>query len=241
MMNCNIPARSPGWTIRDSDMSGEYGAIITDTFMELCTDYETLTQIEYPCLESNLLQEKIQQKSLIVMVFSAMCLEGYLNLYGAVALGDDEFYSKHERTSAVNKFDMICQDILKLSEGTYSKEITQIKELFDNRNYLAHSKSKEYTPTEIYVRECDPDEKTPLDTTRDRYELEKAEKAFHTVRDIALFFDSHDCNALATTCVFFTHILHQHYEENPHPDRIEFLKKHGIVHRFRQVKCNEIL
>lgn len=85
-----------------------------------------------------MIDERINEAGTIVIVFSAMCIEAYLNDYLAQKMGESMFYKHYERKSSAEKL------ILALgSENLQGKENVEleVKNLFIERNSLVHAKS----------------------------------------------------------------------------------------------------
>lgn len=79
------------------------------------------------------------------VVFQALAVEAYVNLFGVKIFGEAEFYNKFERVSTVNKLKAIYEKIF--CNGERQKEFEdpikdQIDKLFTKRNHLVHYKSR---------------------------------------------------------------------------------------------------
>ena len=78
----------------------------------------------------------------IARMFAAMAIEAFLNYYGAVRLGEDEYKAHFERLGIVPKTRqllLIC-DAKNVSES--DPLIQALKDVFDGRNSLVHPKAK---------------------------------------------------------------------------------------------------
>lgn len=78
-----------------------------------------------------------------VKIFSAMAVEGFLNYYGVVRLGEDEYGTHFERLGLVPKIRvllLICDSLSVASNDTLIKVLDRIAK---RRNTLVHPKAKE--------------------------------------------------------------------------------------------------
>ena len=151
------------------------------------------------------------------VVFSAMCVESFLNNYAAACLGDAEFYENYDRLSAVSKFQLVAKFILKANVEKGDAYYGGLKRLFRERDAYVHNKSKrssyqgmseeeyaqyvkdrsEMEQEAFYEENCfDKEEANEL--------LRSALNALKSVRDVAHFFDAHDSEAYAMEHFFHT-------------------------------------
>lgn len=167
---------------------------------------------------------KMQKQVISTVVFSAMCIESFLNDYAASCLGDDEFYDNFDKLSAISKFQLIAQFILKTEIDKSKSYYFRLKELFRNRDSYVHNKSSD---AEIYG--YSEDEYEMFNAFREEFEaglidsnLSKTEtdndfrqalNALKAVYELATFFDFRDSNIKAVIRLFGPHCID--YDEEP--------------------------
>lgn len=99
---------------------------------------------DYPELYA--LNRKRDRLSDSVTIFAAFAVEGFLNFYGVVRLGESVFNEHFERLGLVSKLRLlllICDSISVSKEDPLVRTLVQ---LANGRNSLSHPKSKEYSP-----------------------------------------------------------------------------------------------
>ena len=157
------------------------------------------------------------QKGVIkCIVFSAMCVESFLNDYAATCLGDSEFYDNFDKLNPFGKFQLIANFILK-SEFDKSKSYYSLfKELFRLRNNFVHNKSKEaeiqgFSSLEeleaIHKKFYDSEEFTKMSQSdRDEVDLDikNALNSLRAVYELAKYFEENECGYLVVTQLFNT-------------------------------------
>lgn len=163
----------------------------------------------------------IRNNSIISTVFSAMCIESFLNNYAAACLGDDDFYGNFDKLSPEGKLQLIAMFILKVQIDKGASYYCHLKRLFKDRNMYVHNKSRGYSWEEICrIHNVTP---MPLDEINDLYEhpenyelvqnseeqwkqekeyIASAQNGIKAMRDIATFFDTHDDTAYAISQLF---------------------------------------
>lgn len=80
-----------------------------------------------------------------VRLFSALAVEGFLNYYGVVRLGEEAFNAHFERLGLVPKLRallLVCDSMAISSDDSLCRLLSQ---LANARNSLAHPKAKEYS------------------------------------------------------------------------------------------------
>ena len=95
----------------------------------------------YPALDQ--LVDKRNRKSDLVRIYSAMAVEGFLNWYGVLRLGEDVFNAHFERLNILEKLKMlllVCDSIV--IDNSDSLSVT-LKSIAESRNALVHPKSRE--------------------------------------------------------------------------------------------------
>jgi hypothetical protein len=103
---------------------------------------ETLIDGEnYPVLMALVRKRDLQSDS--VKIFSAMAVEGFLNYYGVVRLGETEFNAHFERLGLIPKIRallLVC-DLLSVTDS--DPLIKALNRIAQRRNALVHPKAKE--------------------------------------------------------------------------------------------------
>ncbi len=137
----------------------------------------------------------------VVCVFSAMAIEAFFNDYAAACLGDSEFYDNFDKLSTISKFQLIAKFILKVKLDKNKSYYSNLKALIKERDSLVHGKSKSF----VFDSEKDITSEWDTDTSEFPHinyqavgaDFKRAQNAIKALRDIALLFDSIDCNASA--------------------------------------------
>ena len=88
--------------------------------------------------EHIMIDECMNEAGAITIVFSAMCIEAYMNDYLAQEMGESTFYKHHERESSGQKLDRVLGS--KTLPGKENVKST-VMNLFTDRNSLVHAKS----------------------------------------------------------------------------------------------------
>jgi len=90
------------------------------------------------------LVRKRDQLSDSVQIFAAMAVEGFLNYYGVVRLGEAEFNSHFERLGLIPKLRTLLLVCDSLSISSNDALVHLLGRIADGRNALVHPKAKEY-------------------------------------------------------------------------------------------------
>lgn len=98
---------------------------------------------DYPDLEALSFERDLLSDS--VLIFSAMAVEGFLNYYGVVRMGETEFARHFERLGIAAKLRAVLLfcDSIRLADD--DPLITAASKLVQNRNALVHPKTEELT------------------------------------------------------------------------------------------------
>lgn len=89
------------------------------------------------------LVDKRDRTSDMVRIYSAMAVEGFLNWYGAIRLGEDIFNAHFERLNILEKLKMlllVCDSIVIKNSDSLS---VALKSIAESRNALVHPKPRE--------------------------------------------------------------------------------------------------
>ena len=87
------------------------------------------------------LDYELEKKKSIVITFSAMAIESFLNDYGAACIGDSNYYECYDSLNLQNKFQLIVQLILRKPFQKNREPYGLLSKLIKNRNNLVHNKS----------------------------------------------------------------------------------------------------
>ncbi len=80
--------------------------------------------------------------AIAAIVFQALAVEAFVNLYGAQKVGDEAFYSKYDFKGAttLGKLKAICKDVLHKDYPTCDKAYSRLDSLMKKRNDIVHTK-----------------------------------------------------------------------------------------------------
>lgn len=199
---------------RENCLAEKYCEIAMESFFEASVNYSIIKEDNYTIFKSKeyLIMEN---KAIISIVFSAMCIESFLNDFAAASLGDSEFYDNFDRLSTIGKLQLVSKFILNVEVDKSKEYFYYLKKLFKLRDSYVHNKSKKskfqgYTEEEIEeiykaMKEtedvCDFDECTlPIDDINNL--MKEALEGLKAIYHIALFFDENDSNVNAVIRLF---------------------------------------
>lgn len=80
-----------------------------------------------------------------VRIFAAMAVEGFLNYYGVVRLGEAEFNAHVERLGLIPKLRLLLLVCDSVSVSPRDRIVELLSHLAEGRNALVHPKAKEYS------------------------------------------------------------------------------------------------
>ncbi|HSI23980.1 MAG TPA: hypothetical protein VK959_13275 [Methylophilaceae bacterium] len=112
---------------------------------------ETVRDAEAEFPELYALVRKRDRLSDSVRIFSAMAVEGFLNYYGVVRLGEEAFNTHFERIGLVPKLRALLLVCDSISVSTSDRLVLLLEQVANGRNALVHPKAKEfpgYVPAE---------------------------------------------------------------------------------------------
>jgi len=95
----------------------------------------------YPALDQ--LVDKRNSTSDLVRIYAAMAVEGFLNWYGVLRLGEDVFNAHFERLNILEKLKillLVCDSIVINNSDLLA---AALKSIAESRNVLVHPKSRE--------------------------------------------------------------------------------------------------
>jgi hypothetical protein len=92
------------------------------------------------------LRELLQKRDLLsdsVPIFSAMCVESFINFYGVLRLGEIEFHKNFERMGLSNKLEVLLLVCDSISLSKKDPLVVLLTRMSERRNTLAHPKTRE--------------------------------------------------------------------------------------------------
>lgn len=195
---------------RENHFSFMYSKIAIENYCEAKKLYNTIAKNNYDICDGEY-RLQMEEKIIIVCVFSAMTIESFLNDYAASCLGDSDFYDNFDKLSVISKLQLIAKFILKKDIDKSQSYYSNLKALIKHRDWFVHNKSKKssfqgYTYEEMqefddFIKDNNILETTPtLDKTEIKEDFAIAQTSIKAMRDIAKFFEESDdnCTALAT-------------------------------------------
>ena len=104
------------------------------------------------------IDERMNEAGAITIVFSAMCIEAYMNDYLAQAMGEETFYKHHERKRSTDKLNLVLG-----SDNLHGKDKVEsaVKALFRERNDMVHAKRRDISYESAADDQTQPTNITP--------------------------------------------------------------------------------
>ena len=212
-------------SIRENALFDRYSTIAIEHYYLAKQKYEELlsADIVFPDLNMDVYNTAIDvcNNSIISVVFSAMCIESFLNNYAAACIGDKDFYDNFDKLSPEGKFKLISLFILKAEIDKGASYYCHLRKLFKTRNLYVHNKSQGVSFQDFYKKhDSTPmtlEEIKDLEEHPENYELivdskeqwkeeneciSNAQNGIKAMRDIAVFFDTYDANVHAVLSLF---------------------------------------
>lgn len=198
--------------MRDNHFSYMYAKIAIENYYEAKKLYNIILDDTYNAGDVEY-RNQMEERIIIVCVFSAMTIESFLNDYAASCLDDSEFYDNFDKLSVISKLQLIAKFILKKDIDKSQSYYSNLKTLIKHRDNFVHNKSKKsnfqgYTYEEINkihqfkklynILEPNPE----LNKTEIKEDFAIAQTAIKAMRDIAVYFEDADDNC-AALAIFF--------------------------------------
>ena len=115
-------------------------------YQTLCESIEEFERIDLKDIEQiNFCTNKLRQNYHIIIVFSVMCLEAFINDYLAVCLTDDFFYSNLDKLSLKQKIEVIYKLVWNDNLDKSTCMYKYLSEMIKERNNFVHAKSSKMT------------------------------------------------------------------------------------------------
>lgn len=182
--------------VRYDQFTTDYCNIALEAYYDAIQLYEKMEEAEW-CYGpiDHQMPDRMKRKTMVAIVFAAMCAEAFINDYLSVRMGDAEFkkYNNSEY-HYYDKIDIIIYDVLKQKDYQGSEWYDGISQLFSKRNDAVHSASKEETAEHLVRSTVYEDwrlkvqENNQLKALREKFPLDKNAK----LRSVMGFKDTKD-------------------------------------------------
>lgn len=142
-----------------------------DAYNEVFSSAATDHKLEH-FVELMLRTDRMSKHAIAAIVFQAMAVEAYANLLGMHLLGEDCFYSQHERKPLTKKLSAALQTV----GGNLPTDLMdRIAHLIEKRNALVHQKPKAF---HFGIEDYDPQNPTAIGDAVNAYlkEIDLAEE-----------------------------------------------------------------
>lgn len=85
-----------------------------------------------------------EKSAITAIVFQALAVEAFVNLFGAQRIGEDIYYSEYESkgSTTLGKLKKICKDFLKKTYPTDDKAYSRLHSLLNKRDSIVHTKPR---------------------------------------------------------------------------------------------------
>lgn len=192
----------------------------------------------------------LENAMMVVIVFSSMAIESYINDYAAGCLGDNEFYDSFAKLSVLDKLRLIVQFIYRQEFVKDQPVFTYVKRLIADRNMLVHNKSESLhkyaarkgiqlpeTQEDIQrifgsIEKAVYDKPSYFDKESINGEISRADNAIKALHGLVNFIDSNDPSERA-----YSRLLGAVFYKN---DTDEFKRKKLEVFRKFQIPTHKL-
>lgn len=215
----------PEFYKRINNKDSMYFSIVYDLFIKNLNSACELDFNNYDSVET--FEEKLINDYHIIIVFSVMTLEAFINDYLAVCLTDDFYYANFDKLTIMQKIEILYSIVWKDTLDKSGELYNRIQDLLKERNLFVHSKSRELDDSIIKSASDDVDEITAeelrmqlLNSSLEQIIL-LLQESFSAIKAIFLFcktVDVHDKNRkavlLTMSCITKREILDPRQELN---------------------------
>lgn len=195
--------------LRENFYAGTYCEIAMESYYQAKAFHDIIKKEGYVFSSIHDVSQ-MDKRAIVTVVFSAMCIEAFVNDYAAACLGDSDFYDNFDKLSTISKLQLIAKfiwvDELDKSQACYCR----LRRLFKERDAYVHSKSRlsKYqgmTDEEFkqYVSER-PERMDNVGYEDDSFEKDEIDRiimsaldALKAIYDVAKLFDAHDSGIYA--------------------------------------------
>lgn len=171
-------------------------------------------------VETDASLQELKQNSIVSIVFSAMCIESFLNEYASACIGDSEFYGSFDTLSPEGKLMLISRFLFGMNLDKSQALYSCFKRLFKDRNQLVHNKSIHYDFESYYAEhpafpmpvsenmipnesEAEWDCEYIIEQQNTLKLLHGAKNGIQAIIEVARYFDANDVNANAIISLFY--------------------------------------
>jgi hypothetical protein len=187
-----------------------------ESYFEALNYYEKNRESDYLW---EMMEEYSQMEKGVIkcIVFSAMCVESFLNDYAAMRMGDSDFYDNFDKLKPIGKFQLIANFVLKSEFDKSKSYYSLLKDLFRLRNGFVHNKSQEadifgfssLEEAEAFQKESMASADFLKMSESDRKEVDldikNAMNSLRAVYELAKYFEENNCGYSAVEELFNTH------------------------------------
>lgn len=192
-------------------LCSRYVDIAVDNYYILWKNQELIKKVKYVSTDETREAERIlENAAVVVVVFSSMAIESYLNDYAASCLGDDGFYDGFDKLNVLDKLRLIVQFIFRKDYVKDQPVYSHIRRLMSDRNKLVHNKSEDFNKfikrkgiqvpqtldeVEQYfgsIEAMDINVLMTIDKESIDNDVKMANNAIRALREIAAFMDKND-------------------------------------------------
>ena len=135
--------------LTNADLYAEMASSFYRNYLHAERELSLTSSRDYNLVEEQYIQRyhlinERKKNATAAIVFQALAIESYINLFGMYTIGEAKFYGDYERTASTKKLQEICSFI-----GTsYPKDhLARLEALFMKRNRLVHEKPKKHSFT----------------------------------------------------------------------------------------------
>lgn len=171
-------------------------------------------------------EENLIRKASVVIVFSAMAVESFLNDYSAAVLEDSNYYNCYDSLNICNKFQLIVQFILHKKFEKGNEPYGLLSKLVKNRNELVHNKSQDFSEILENPEKFQGEKKLDYLTIL-KEEVDKATDAIRAVVKLVNYFEENDLGTSACERMFAYYTL-CYFENEPESLELKELLKLGL-------------
>ena len=171
-------------------------------------------------------EENLIRKASVVIVFSAMAVESFLNDYSAAVLEDSNYYNCYDSLNICNKFQLIVQFILHKKFEKGNEPYGLLSKLVKNRNELVHNKSQDFSEILENPEKFQGEKKLDYLTIL-KEEVDKATDAIRAVVKLVNYFEENDLGTSACERMF-AYYTSCYFENEPESLELKELLKLGL-------------
>lgn len=214
----------PKDTFRFGCMASLYMQNAIESFIETKEIFHWIktNKEEYP----QYTEENLARKASVVIVFSAMAVESFLNDYAAAVLEDNNYYDCYDSLNICNKFQLIVQFILHKKFEKGNEPYGLLSKLVKNRNELVHNKSQDFSGILENPTNFQGEKKFDYLTIL-KEDVDKATDAIRAVVKLVNYFEENDLETSACERMF-AHYTLCYFENEPESLELKELLKLGL-------------